>query len=127
MRAILGADQLGRDTDAISGTSHAAFEDRAHSEYFGNFADVLVFSLERERRGARDDLESGYVGQQIQDLLRQPVAEVLVIGVAAYIGKRQNGDGGVFLLGLHGVTLLQGSEQLGSARESLGRMLRQAA
>src|SRR5580698_10173158 len=116
MRAILGADQLGCDTDAISRSSHAAFEKRSNTEDFGNFADVLVFSLERERRGTRDDLESGYVRQQIQDLLRQPVAEVFVIGVAAYVGKRQNGDGGFFLLGLHGDFLLQGSKQLGSAR-----------
>src|SRR5437870_3416092 len=112
MRAILGADQLGGDADATSGPSHAAFQNRAHSQYFGNLADVLVLSLERERRGTRDNLEAGYLGQQIQDLLRQPLAEVFVVGIAADVGKRQNGNGGLFLLGLRSDSLLQGREQL---------------
>jgi hypothetical protein len=49
-------------------------------------------------RKAKDDvravtLRPATVRQQVDDLLGQAVAEVLVVRIAAHVGERQHGDG----------------------------------
>ena len=73
------------------------FENRPDAERLGNPADVLFLAAEGKRGGARGDLEAGDVGQQVDDLLGQSVAEVLVVRVAAHVGEREHGDGWVLI------------------------------
>src|SRR5579872_486332 len=93
MRAIGGVDQLCRDANAISGTAHAAFQNRADTECFGNTANVLLFATEGEGGGAGDHFQAGNLRQQVDDLFRESVAEVVLLLVAAHIGEGQHGDG----------------------------------
>src|SRR3546814_18438640 len=71
----------------------SAFQDRAHAELAGGGGDVDLLALEVERRRARGHLELRQLGQQVEDLLGDAVAEVLVLGVAAHVDERQHGDG----------------------------------
>ena len=48
-------------------------------------------SLEGERRGARDDAQALHARQQVEQVLRQAVREVLVRLVLAQVGERQDG------------------------------------
>src|SRR5215467_6297970 len=93
MITVLSVDELRRHTDAAAGASNAAFEDRADSQRFGNLGDVLVLAAEGESGGAGRDLEIGNVGQEVDDLLSQAIAEVFIVGVAAHVDEGQNCDG----------------------------------
>ena len=55
-------------------------------------ANILVLPLERERRRARDHLQSLDLREGVDDLFSETVAEVFVLPVCAQIGKRQHGD-----------------------------------
>ena len=62
------------------------------AEAAGDRAHVLVLALERERRGARDDLELGVVREVIDQLLRQAIREILLIVLLAHVDERQHRD-----------------------------------
>ena len=51
-----------------------------------------MLAFERERGGARNDLESRNSSERVNNLLGQTVAEVLVFPVAAHVLERQHGD-----------------------------------
>ena len=92
--AVLGVDELRRHAYAASRAADAAFENVRDAERFRDPADVLFLAAKGEGGRARGDLEAGDVRQQVDDLLGQSVAEVLVVRVAAHVGERQHGDGG---------------------------------
>src|SRR5215510_14343453 len=94
MVSICGVDKLGRNTDAIPCTTHAALKDRANIEGFGNLTDVLFLPAKREGGCAGRDLQSRDMGQCVNDLFGEAVAEILVLFVRAQVRKRQDGDGG---------------------------------
>ena len=77
--AVGGVDQLRRDPDPIAGLAHAAFEHVRDAERLRDPPDVDVLALERERGGARDHLQVGHLRQRVDDLFRQPVAEVILL------------------------------------------------
>ena len=85
-------DQLRGDAHALAGPADAAFEHRRHVERLRDRRDVDVLALERERRRARRDAQAADLGQHVQQFLRQPVGEVLVLLVAAHVDERQHGD-----------------------------------
>ena len=76
-------DQLRGDADGVRGASHTPFEHRTHVQFARNRADVVVLTLEGERRGARGDLQSVDLSQRIEQLLGEPVREVLLILITA--------------------------------------------
>src|SRR3546814_16354550 len=59
-----GLDQLRGDPHAVAGAAHAAFEDRADAELACGCRDVVLLSLEVERRRPRRDLQLRQLGQQ---------------------------------------------------------------
>ena len=61
-------------------------------ELLADLSEFDVLSPEEERRGATGDLQAGHVGQRIDDLLGQAVAEILVVLVRAHVGERQHRD-----------------------------------
>ncbi len=75
-----------------AGLAHAAFEHMADAEFAGDVADVDGLPLEGERRVARDHAERGHFRQIGCDILAYPVAEILLLGIAAHIGKGQDTD-----------------------------------
>ncbi len=91
---ISRGDQLRGHADAIARAPHAPFENIGHAQRLGDPADVGVLPLEGERGSARDYFQPGNLCQGVDDLLRQAVAEVLLLLVAAHIGEGQYRDGG---------------------------------
>ncbi len=85
-------NKLRRDTDAATGAANAALEHVRHSEDVGDLANVLALPLERECGRTGNHLEAVHLRQSDDDLFRETVAEVLVVGVSAQIGKRQHRD-----------------------------------
>jgi hypothetical protein len=92
MAAVGGRDQLRGDADAAPGPPHAAFQDRRHSQSFGNLANVQLFTAKRKRRRPSNHLQPRNLRQSVDDLLGQPVAEIFLLLVAAHVGERQNRD-----------------------------------
>jgi len=92
VRAVRRVDQLCRNADAAAGTPDAPLQHRRHAEHAGDLADVLFLAAERERRRARDDLQAVHLRQQVDHVLRESVAEVLLIFVGTEIGERQDSD-----------------------------------
>jgi len=64
--ALVGLDELGGDAHAVAGPAHASLQDVADAELTGDVAGIRVAPLEREGRGARRDLESGHLRQQVE-------------------------------------------------------------
>jgi hypothetical protein len=62
-------DELRRDTNAVAGAPHAAFQDGPHTKGFGDLANILLLAVEREGRRAGVYFESLDLRQQIQDFL----------------------------------------------------------
>ena len=108
----------------MSRTTDAPFENRPDAERLGNPADVLFLAPEGKGGRARGDLEAGDVGQQVDDLLGQSVAEVLVIRVAAHVGEREHGDGWVLIGCLHH-GLFQSRSDVHHRLEAIARLLGQ--
>ena len=84
--------ELGRDPELVAGLTDAALQQIAHAEQAADLRDPVVAVLESERRGAADDVQIAELGELVQDLFRNPVAEGLVFGVVADVGKRQDGN-----------------------------------
>ena len=59
-------------------------------EQLSDLSDVLLLAPKRKGRGSRRHLEAGQMGQRVHNLFREAVAEILVVRVAAHIGKRQH-------------------------------------
>ena len=94
VRAVGSQNELRRHTDAAAGAADAALEDVRHAERVRDPADVLVLAFERKRRRARNHLEAGHLRERVDDLVREAVAEILVVRIPAHVGERQHGDGG---------------------------------
>src|ERR1700677_1495073 len=84
------ANHLPGDSKPCAAAPHAAFEYVADPQGRCDGSNVLVFSFERISRGAGDDLEFLDLRQGGRDLFREAVAEVLILGRATQVGKRQD-------------------------------------
>ncbi len=91
--AVGHANQLGGDPQPAARLAHAALENRGDLELPADLADVLALALEREGRGAGCDPERLDLGQGVDDVFRDTVAEILVLRVIAHIDERQHRDG----------------------------------
>ncbi|OFW47357.1 MAG: hypothetical protein A3J29_23325 [Acidobacteria bacterium RIFCSPLOWO2_12_FULL_67_14b] len=124
--AVRCPDQLRADADAAARFAHAAFEDRADAKRAGDAAHVRRLALEREGGCARDHLEALDPGQRVDDLLGEPVAEVLTVFRWRHVGKRQHRDRDRRLR-LQRTGLVEGRPDVGHALEAVGRVLAEAA
>jgi hypothetical protein len=70
----------------------AAFENRPDTERLGDPADVLLLAAERKGWRTRGDLEVRDVGQKVDQLFGQSVAEECVVIIATHVGEGQYGD-----------------------------------
>src|ERR1700689_4154158 len=92
MKARDCIDQLRGDADGVRGAPHTAFEHCAHVQFVRDRADVGVRTLKRERRGARGHLQPVDRGERVEELLREPVGEVLLLLIPTHVRKGQHGD-----------------------------------
>src|ERR1700730_17001824 len=92
MASVSGRDQLRGDPNAIARPAHTALENIRYIHGLGDTPDIFVFALERKSRRPGDHFQPGNTGKQVDNLLSQTVAEVLVLLVRAQIGKRENSD-----------------------------------
>ena len=88
----LGVDELGDDAHPISVAPHAPFEQRRDIQAGSDLAQALLPLLERHHRSARDHGEGADLRQLRDDVLGDPVGEVLVRRVRAQVRERQHRD-----------------------------------
>ena len=92
--AVGDGDQLRGHAQAIARLPHAALQNVRDAQRIANTADVFILALESEGRGPRRHLQPRQFRQCVDDLLGEPVAEVLVVLVAAHVGEGQHSDRG---------------------------------
>jgi hypothetical protein len=80
------------DPNTVPGFSNAAFENRLDAQHGGDLPHILSLILERERRGSRRHAEILTIRQCIEDLLRDPIAEVFVVWIAAHVHEWKHRD-----------------------------------
>jgi hypothetical protein len=85
-------DQLGSDSEAVAGFPDASFEDVAHAEIAANRPHVLLRALQLHRGRSGDDTQRLDLREVRDDLLGEPVAEVLVVRVGAQVCEREDDD-----------------------------------
>ncbi len=93
MIAVRSFHELRRDAQLIALLAYAPFEHVGNTQLAPDLAQVLVVPLERERRGTTGNLEFLHVGEQVEQLLRDTVGEVLLVLGRAHVDERQHGDG----------------------------------
>ena len=90
--AVGGADELGCDADLVAGLAHASLEDRRDIQLGGDGPHVFVLALEREGGGSRGHVQAGHFCEQVEQLLGEAVGEIILVGIAAQVEQRQDGD-----------------------------------
>src|SRR5215831_7587045 len=86
-------DQLCSNAHAVAALSDASFEYVANPELSRGSLNVDRFSLVSKRRIARDDEEPTQFRQAGDKILRNPVGEIFLLGIAAHVHKRQYSNG----------------------------------
>ena len=87
-------DQLGRDSHAIVDSSEAGLEQIHDPELTPDLVGALRRALVVHRRRACDDSKArGLSTAQVRDhLLRQPVTQIILFGIASKVLERQHGQ-----------------------------------
>ena len=86
-------DQLGADAQPLAGPAHAAFEHIANAELACDLPDIDGAALVDKGRVARDDEQPPDAGQAGDQVLGYAVGEIVLIGIAAHVVKRQHRNG----------------------------------
>jgi uncharacterized protein DUF5681 len=85
-------DELDIDAHAVSDALNAAIQDIADLQLAPDRPHVDRLAFERKRRIAGDHDGASYAREVSREALRDPVDEMLLVGVAADIGEWQNDD-----------------------------------
>ncbi len=99
MSAGAGVDQLRRDPHTLSNLPYAALQHVIHPQLPPDLAHVQRLALVGEGGSAGDHDQSPQAGKAGDDVLRQPIAEVFLLRIAAQVDEGQHGDGGFLRLG----------------------------
>ncbi len=91
MKAVTGPYQLRGNAQAITRPSHGPFNDVLHAQFIRDLRNRRqVVAFEHERRGPCRDQQFGQLRQRVENLLGQPVGEVLVIRAITHRNERQD-------------------------------------
>ncbi len=90
--AVGDVDQLGGDAELVAGFPNAALENRLHVQRLAHLLDVDRRALELERRRAGRDAQVLDAPEAVDQLLGDPLAEVVLVLLGAHVGERQHGD-----------------------------------
>src|SRR4029077_9589401 len=93
VRARRGVDQLGGDAYPIVDLAYTALDHVAHPQLATHLGDAYRTALVDEGRVARDHQQAGDLREVGDQVLGQPVGEILLLWVGAEIVQRQNRDG----------------------------------
>src|SRR5215469_9269337 len=93
MAAVQAVDQLCRQSYAIAGLADAPLQHMADAERSPDLADVPRVSLEHKTRIASDNQQFRNLRQRGQHVFSDTVGKILLLGIAAHVLKRQDGDG----------------------------------
>jgi len=85
-------DELGRDAYAVAATAHAALEHIAHAQLAADAANIVCAPLVGKRRIACDHHQPLKFRQCREQVLGDPVGEILLVGVIAEVVERQHGN-----------------------------------
>src|SRR5206468_7736306 len=93
-KVIAGAtvDELGGNPQPFAGSTDTAFHDIGNTELARYFLYLDRLVLECEGRVAGNHEERAEARQLGNDVLGDPVAEILLFGVATYVREGQHGD-----------------------------------
>ena len=87
-------DELGRDAHLVARASHAPLEHVAHAQLLADGDDVHRLALVAKRGIAGDHAQLREVRQIGDQVLREPIAEVLLLLVVAQVREGQHRDAG---------------------------------
>src|SRR6516162_3247068 len=85
-------DQLCGDPRTIAGTANRAFEYRLYTKLTANGANIDRAPLVGEARVARDDHQACDLRQIGDDVLADPVGEILLLRITRHVSEWQNSD-----------------------------------
>ena len=88
-------DELDGNAQPVARLAHAALDQIARAELLGDLAHVDGLSLVDEGRVARDDEQFAPAAQLCEDVLGEPIGEEFLLGIAAHVGERQDGNAGL--------------------------------
>ena len=83
-------NQLCGDPDAFSHTANAAFDQELYIEFVGRLPDVDGHAKEAKAGVARGDGDRAPARQIRDDVLSDPVGEIILLRVGRHIGERQD-------------------------------------
>src|SRR6478752_8028437 len=89
---VVTVNELSGHAHARASLSYAAFQDKVGAEFF---ADVLHLSrpfFVSERSVTRNDGKRRNLREISNDVLGDAIAEIFLLGIAAHIGERQDGN-----------------------------------
>src|ERR1051325_4624035 len=92
--AGFGIDQLRADAHPFSAVADGAFENVADTHFAPDLLYVDGAAFVGEARVSRRHEEPAPLGQRGDDVFGDPVYEIFLIGIAAFVQKRQDGDRG---------------------------------
>ncbi len=87
-----GVDQLRRDPHLLLRSLHSPFQHIAHTHLPTHILDLHRLAFVGERRIARDDKETGDLGEVAGQDFGQAVTEVVLAGIAAHVVEGQDND-----------------------------------
>ncbi len=90
--AVVGGAQLGRDAQPVTRATHGAFEDPGGAQQGADRSGILGLALEREDGGTGGHAETLDLGERVDELVGDPVAQVVVFRVRTRIDQRQHRD-----------------------------------
>src|SRR4051812_20127543 len=93
VKPIGDLDELRGDPDLVALFANGAFEEVGHAKSRADAAQIAVLIPEGKGRASPRDLQVLYMGEGIQDLLRNAVGEILLVMFRAKIGKWKDGNG----------------------------------
>src|SRR5262245_15857672 len=85
-----GVDQLGGDTNPVSGLADASLEHVTHAELARNGRNSGRRRTELKRGSARGDLEPVDASEHVEDLLGDAVGEILLILLGRQVREREH-------------------------------------
>ena len=90
MGSRLRIDELRRDANLIAGIPNTALQHVGGIELRADGPKIFILALELKRRSTANHRKTRNLGQQIEDLLRHAVTEILLVPLLAHIRKRQH-------------------------------------
>ena len=90
--AVLGGAELRRNPQPVSGTAHRPLKHPGRPEQGTDGADVLRLAFEGKGRSARGHPQSFDLGQRVDQLVGDSIAQVFGVGVGAGVDEGQHHD-----------------------------------